>query len=236
MVNVHLQNNECVKEFKEKYSCFTNTSSRTTSKCSFVFVWGSVYVNHSHTLCPYVTCDSLLIEGTAAASGRAIFAESLCELLVQPVSHAAWDPLPGQDENDYHCVLTAVTSTLPHETQQLLFLTSSTYDLQNLTHVHTVYEGTDILQALHRLLVISYGSLTHLAIGQPCELRPSLPVNTTTSTRTALPFSPYLWWKQCSELCVSSTITQGFNAKDPQIWRSFCNRPPLIKYKLHFVW
>lgn len=146
-------------------------------------------MNHSHTLCPYVTCDSLLIEGTAAASGRAIFAESLCELLVQPVSHTAWDPLPGQDENDYHCVLTAVTSTLPHKTQQLLFLTSSTYDLQNSTHVHTVYEGTDILQArLH----ISYRSLTHLAIGQPCELLPSLPVYTTTSTRTALPFSPYL--------------------------------------------
>lgn len=121
-----------------------STSSRATSKCSFVFLWGSVYVNHSHTLCPYVTCDSLLIAVTAAASGRAIFAESLCELLVQAVSHTAWDPLPGQDENDYNCILTAVTSTLPHKTQQLLFLTSSAYDLQNLKHVQTVYEGTDI--------------------------------------------------------------------------------------------
>lgn len=74
-------------------------------------------VRESFPHTPYVTCDSLLIEGTAAASGRAIFAESLCELLVQPVSHTAWDPLPGQDENDYHCVLTAVTSTLPHKTQ-----------------------------------------------------------------------------------------------------------------------
>jgi len=33
---------------------------------------------------------------------------------------------------------------------------------------------------------------THLAMGQPWLLRPSLPVNTTTSTRTASPFSPYL--------------------------------------------
>lgn len=119
----------------------THSSSRTTSKCSFVFVWGRVYVNHSHTLCPYVTCDSLLIEGTSAASGRAIFAESLCELLVQPVSHTAWDPLPGQDENDYHGVLTAVTSTLPHKTQQLLFLTSSTYDLQNSTRAHSMWRN-----------------------------------------------------------------------------------------------
>lgn len=39
--------------------------------------------------------------------------------------------------------------------------------------------------------------LTHLAIGQPCELRPSFPVYTTTSMRTALPFSPYLEAKKC---------------------------------------
>lgn len=39
--------------------------------------------------------DSLLIEGTAAAGGRSVFVESAGEVLVQFVSHAAWDALPG---------------------------------------------------------------------------------------------------------------------------------------------
>ena len=34
--------------------------------------------------------------------------------------------------------------------------------------------------------------LTHLAMGHPWELFPSLPVNTTFSILTASPFSPYL--------------------------------------------
>lgn len=39
--------------------------------------------------------DSLLIEGAAAVGGRAVFVESVGEILVQSVSHAAWDALPG---------------------------------------------------------------------------------------------------------------------------------------------
>lgn len=79
-------------------------------------------------------CDSLLIEGASAASGRAVFTESLRELLVQIVRHGTWNALPGQNQNDHHGVLTAVTGTLPHETQQLLLLASPPNDLKNTTH------------------------------------------------------------------------------------------------------
>lgn len=50
------------------------------------------WINNGHfSLAP----DSLFIKGAAAAGGRAVFVEGLREILVQSVSHAAWDPFPG---------------------------------------------------------------------------------------------------------------------------------------------
>lgn len=65
---------------------------------------------------------SLFVEAAAAAGGGAILAQRLGELMVQVVGHGAWDPLPGQDEDDHHGVLAAVPRTMAHQTQQLLLL------------------------------------------------------------------------------------------------------------------
>lgn len=41
--------------------------------------------------------DSLFVQATATAGGGAVLAQRLGELVVQVVSHGAWDALPGQD-------------------------------------------------------------------------------------------------------------------------------------------
>lgn len=62
----------------------------------------------------------LVVEATSPAGGVPILAEGVSELLVEGVSEAAGDALPGQDEDDDHGVLAVVARPVPHEAQQLL--------------------------------------------------------------------------------------------------------------------
>lgn len=62
----------------------------------------------------------LIIEATSPAGGVSILPEGVSELLVEGVSQASGDALPGQDENDDHSVLAVVACPVPHQAEQLL--------------------------------------------------------------------------------------------------------------------
>ena len=62
----------------------------------------------------------LIIEATSPAGGVPILPEGVGELLIQGISEAAGDALPGQDEDDDHGVLAVVARPVPHQAQQLL--------------------------------------------------------------------------------------------------------------------
>lgn len=69
---------------------------------------------------------SLLIEATASAGGVAMFGERVCDLSVQLVSQGPRYTFPGYNDDDDDSIVTAMACTLPHHTQQLLFLVAST--------------------------------------------------------------------------------------------------------------
>lgn len=73
---------------------------------------------------PFLTCwdpaHILIIEATSPAGGVPVLPEGVGELLVQGVSKASGDALPGQDEDDDHGVLAVVACPVPHEAEQLL--------------------------------------------------------------------------------------------------------------------
>lgn len=62
----------------------------------------------------------LIIEATSPAGGVPILPQGVGELLVEGVSEAAGDALPGQDEDDDHGILAVVAGAVPDQAQQLL--------------------------------------------------------------------------------------------------------------------
>lgn len=62
----------------------------------------------------------LIVEATSPAGGVSVLPEGIGELLVESVSEAAGDALPGQDEDDDHSVLAVVARPMPHQAEQLL--------------------------------------------------------------------------------------------------------------------
>lgn len=78
--------------------------------------------SHEKLAIPY----SLLIEATASAGGVAMFGERVCDLSVQLVSQGPRYTFPGYNDDDDDSIVTAMACTLPHQTQQLLFLAAST--------------------------------------------------------------------------------------------------------------
>lgn len=64
--------------------------------------------------------DSLFIEGTAAAGGRAVFKEGAREFLVEVVRHWSRDSLPRQDEDHQHGGVAVVAGSAADQTQKLL--------------------------------------------------------------------------------------------------------------------
>lgn len=70
---------------------------------------------------PPLPCQHILIIEAASPAGRvSILPEGVRELLVEGVSKASRDALPGQDQDDNHGVLTMVACPMPHQAQQLL--------------------------------------------------------------------------------------------------------------------
>lgn len=67
------------------------------------------------------TIHILIVEATSPAGGVPVLPEGVSELLVEGVSEAAGDALPGQDEDDDHGVLAVVACPVPHQAEQLLF-------------------------------------------------------------------------------------------------------------------
>lgn len=67
-----------------------------------------------------VPAHVLIVEATSPAGGVSVLPEGVCELLVEGVSEAAGDALPGQDEDDDHGVLAVVARPVPYQAEQLL--------------------------------------------------------------------------------------------------------------------
>lgn len=67
----------------------------------------------------------LFVVGAAAIGERAVLAQRLRELRVQPVGQGQRDPFPHQDQDHNHGSLTGVAGSLPHQTQQLLLTAAS---------------------------------------------------------------------------------------------------------------
>lgn len=55
-----------------------------------------------------------------------MFGERVCDLSVQLVSQGPRYTFPGYNDDDDDSIVTAMACTLPHQTQQLLFLVAST--------------------------------------------------------------------------------------------------------------
>lgn len=72
----------------------------------------------------------LIIEATSPAGRVPILPEGIGELLVEGVSKAARDALPGQDQDDDHGILTMVARPMPYQAQQLLLQCVSSDHLQ----------------------------------------------------------------------------------------------------------
>lgn len=67
------------------------------------------------------TIHILIVEAASPAGGVPVLPEGVGELLVEGVSKAAGDALPGQDEDDDHGILAVVARPVPHQAEQLLF-------------------------------------------------------------------------------------------------------------------
>lgn len=67
------------------------------------------------------TIHILIVEAASPAGGVPVLPEGVGELLVEGVSEAAGDALPGQDEDDDHGILAVVARSVPHQAEQLLF-------------------------------------------------------------------------------------------------------------------
>lgn len=74
----------------------------------------------SPCLCCPGPAHVLIIEATSPAGGVPVLPQGVGELLVQGVSKAAGDALPGQDEDDDDGVLAVVARPVPHQAEQLL--------------------------------------------------------------------------------------------------------------------
>lgn len=79
----------------------------------------------------------LIIEATSPAGRVPILPEGISELLVEGVSEASRDALPGQDQDNNHGVLAMVACPMPYQTQQLL--------LQCVSPDHLQRRGTELL-------------------------------------------------------------------------------------------
>lgn len=62
-----------------------------------------------------------------------MFGERVCDLSVQLVSQGPRYTFPGYNDDDDDSIVTAMACTLPHQTQQLLFLAASTDHLTGNT-------------------------------------------------------------------------------------------------------
>lgn len=69
---------------------------------------------------PATPCYVLIVEAASPAGGVPILPEGVSEFLVEGVSEATGNALPGQDEDDDHSVLAVVACPVPHQAEQLL--------------------------------------------------------------------------------------------------------------------
>lgn len=114
--------------FPTKFVGFqTAWNSWEGSRCFRVTAWGEVLGLKMELQVWWAQplLHLLLVEGAAPVGERAVLAQGVGELRVEPVGQAGRDPLPDQDENDDDGRLTRVSCSLAHQAQQLLLLTAS---------------------------------------------------------------------------------------------------------------